>query len=394
MADRYKDRLKILEDQEIEELYGRPQFNHDERVHFFSLSSEERALADARYNLANRVLFILQLGYFKARTLFFSFELDEVQEDARHVLQRYYHRSDDAALIAPSLKQTRHGQQRKILDLYGYRACSGKDHAALMEKAGQVVRISAKPVFLFRNLLQYLENRRIVVPGYSFLQDVVSQALASERARLTAVLEGRLNKTTADALDALYGERDGMYGITPLKHDPKDFSLRETKREIERSRSLATLYETAKALLPELGISNDSLAYYASLVDYYTVQKLQQLPAGMARLYILCFVGQRYRQINDNLVNGLIYHVRKVNTAARECMEQQVLAFQREGNESGERIGQILSMFIDDSIDDSVSFGEVKQRAFGILERDKFTRAVQYIVSFRQACVTGDGPRS
>ena len=53
MADRYKDRLKILEDQEIEELYGRPQFNHDERVHFFSLSPEERALADAHYNLAN-----------------------------------------------------------------------------------------------------------------------------------------------------------------------------------------------------------------------------------------------------------------------------------------------------------------------------------------------------
>ncbi len=379
MVDRYKDRLKILEDQEIEELYGRPQFNHDERVQFFSLSSEERALADTHYNLANRVLFILQLGYFKARTLFFSFELDEVQEDARHVLQRHYHRYDDAALIAPSLKQTRHGQQRKILYLYGYRACSGKERAALMEKADQVVRISAKPVFLFRNLLQYLENRRIVVPGYSFLQDVVSQALASERARLTAVLEAQLNKTTVDALDALYGERDGMYGITPLKHDPKDFSLRETKREIERSRSLATLYKTAKALLPELGISNDSLAYYAALVDYYTVQKLQQLPVGMARLYILCFVGQRYRQINDNLVNGLIYHVRKVNTAARECMEQQVLAFQREGNESGERIGQILSMFIDDSIDDSVSFGEVKQRAFGILERDTFTRAVQYI---------------
>ena len=379
MVDRYKDRLKILEDQEIEELYGRPQFNHDERLHFFSLSSEERALADAHYNLANRALFILQLGYFKARTLFFSFEFEEVQEDVRHVLQRHYHRSDDAALVAPSLKQTRYGQQRKILDLCGYRSCTGKERAALMDRAGQVVRISAKPVFLFRNLLQYLESHRIVVPGYSFLQDVVSQALAAERARLTAVLEARLNKTMVEALDALYFERDGMYAITPLKHDPKDFSLRETKLEIARSQSLATLYATTKALLPELGISNDSLAYYAALVDYYTVQKLQQLPAGMARLYILCFLGQRYRQINDNLVNGLIYHVRKVNTAAKECMEQQVLAFQQEGNDSGERISQILSLFIDDSIADSVSFGEVKQRAFGILERDKFPQAVQYI---------------
>ncbi|MGO8733179.1 MAG: DUF4158 domain-containing protein [Terriglobia bacterium] len=257
MADRYKDRLKILEDQEIEELYGRPQFNHDERVFYFGLSDEERALADAHYNLANRVLFILQLGYFKARTLFFSFEFDDVREDARHVLRQYYSSSNDFEFAAPNLKQTRHAQQKKILALYGYRACSSKERAALMGKASQVVHISAKPVFLFRNLLQYLESRRIVVPGYSFLQDVVSQALAAERDRLTALLEGRLTKATVVALDALYVERNGVYAATALKHDPKDFSLRETKREIARSRSLATLYGTAKTLLPKLGVSND-----------------------------------------------------------------------------------------------------------------------------------------
>jgi Domain of unknown function (DUF4158) len=214
-----------------------------------------------------------------------------VQADVRHVLEHHYAGFDDAELAAPSLKQTRHAQQRKILDLYGYRACDAKERAALMNKAGQVVRISAKPVFLFRTLLQHLESRRIVVPGYSFLQDVVSQTLAEERVRLTAVLDGRLSKATVRALDALYVEHDGMYAITPLKHDPKDFSLRETKREIARSQSLAALYGTAKALLPELGISNDSIAYYAALVDYYTVQKLQQLPAGMARPISCAFWG-------------------------------------------------------------------------------------------------------
>ena len=49
------------------------------------------------------------------------------------------------------------------------------------------------------------------------------------------------------------------------------------RREMARCRSLEPLYRTAMALLPELGISNDSIAYYAALVDYYTVQKLQQL---------------------------------------------------------------------------------------------------------------------
>ena len=379
MSNRYKDRIKILEDQEIEELYGRPQFNYEERTHFFGLTPEERTVADSHYNLASRVLFILQVGYFKAKTLFFAFEFDDVLEDVRHVLQRHYPDFQDADLTVPSLKQTRHAQQRKILDLYGFKTCDADERAALMEKAGQLVRISAKPVFLFRHLLQYLENRRIVVPGYSFLQDTVSQALANERTRLTAILEMRLDAATIEALDALYIERDGMYAVMPLKRDPKDFSLREVKREIARGQSLDTLYRSAKTLLPELGTSNDSVAYYAALVDYYTVQKLQQLPAGMARLYLLCFLLHRYQKINDNLVNALIYHVRKVNTAAKACMEQQVIAFQQEGNENIGRISQILDMFLDQTIADSVSFGEIKQRAFGILEPDKFKRATEYI---------------
>lgn len=378
MNDRYRDRLKILEDEEIDELYGRPQFNHEERTHFFSLSAEERALADGHYNLTNRVLFILQVGYFKARSLFFAFDFDEVQLDVRHILNHHYADGGEAAISGPVVKQTRHAQQKKILHLYGFQACGSRERAALMARAAQVVRLSAKPVFLFRNLLQHLESRRIVVPGYSFMQDVVSQALAAERSRLTGLLADGLDTTTVEALDDLYMGQDG-YAITPLKHDPKDFSLRETKLEIARSQSLDALYQKAKAILPELGISNDSVAYYAALVDYYTVQKLQQLPSGIARLYILCFLSQRYRQINDNLVNGLIHQVRKVNVAARECAEQHVLAFEQQGHGSGERIERILNLFLDSSIDDSVSFGEVKRRAFGILESAQLARAAQYI---------------
>ncbi len=253
-------------------------------------------------------------------------------EDVRHILQQHYPQFHDVELAAPSLKQTRHTQQRKILELYSYRACHAEERTTLMEKAGQLVRISAKPIFLFRNLWQYLQSHRIVVPGYSFLQDAVSQTLADERTRLTTILEERLDPITLKALDALYLVRDGTYAVTPLKRDPKDFSLREIKREIARSQSLETLYRTAKALLPQLDISNDAIAYYAALVDYYTVQKLQQLSAGIARLYLLCFLLQRYQKINDNLVNALIYHVRKVNTTAKACVEQQILIFQREGD--------------------------------------------------------------
>ena len=87
MSALHKKRLKILVDQEIEDLYGRPRFSHEERELFFSLTHEERTTADSHHNLARRVLFILQLGYFKAKKLFFNFEFDDVREDVRHILQ-------------------------------------------------------------------------------------------------------------------------------------------------------------------------------------------------------------------------------------------------------------------------------------------------------------------
>ena len=37
-------------------------------------------MADGHYSLASRVLFILQAGFFKAKTLFFSFEIYEVAD--------------------------------------------------------------------------------------------------------------------------------------------------------------------------------------------------------------------------------------------------------------------------------------------------------------------------
>ena len=379
MTDRYAGRLTILEDQEIDELYGLPRFTPDERVHFFAPSLEERDAADRHHTLANRVLFILQAGYFKAKKMFFSFEFDEVREDVWHVLRQHYPPHHDDGLRAPILKQTRHAQQRKILTLYGYRACDAAERASLVEKAEQTARISAKPIYLFQILVQYLDSRRIIVPGYSFLQDIVSQALATERTRLTTILAHRLDAATQAALDALYVERDGQYPITPLKRDPKDFSTREMKREIARCRSLEPLYRTAQTLLPELDISNDSIAYYATLVDFYTVQKLQQLSAGMARLYLLCFLLQRYRKINNNLIDALIYHVRKIGAAAKACMQERVVALQNEGNENVRRVGEILDLFLDEGIADSVTFGEIKRRVFGILEREKFQGVAQFI---------------
>jgi TnpA family transposase len=379
MTKQYKDRLKILEDHEIDELYGLPRFDPDEQSYYFSLTQEERHLANSHRSIENRVLFILQAGYFKAKTMFFSFEFNEVQGDIRHILQQYFPLSADIHIIEPVLRQTKHGQQQKILALYGYRPCNAAERACLMEKALHVVKISAKPIYLFQTLIYYLETQKIVTPGYSYLQDVVSQALAAERERIAEIIKHSLDDKTRTALDNLYVSRDGIYAITALKHEPKDFSLKEMKSEIARCRSMTALYQTAHNLLPVLGISNDSVAYYAALVDYYTVQKLQQMPTSMVYLYLLCFILHRYHMLNDNLINAVIFHVRKVIEASKAAAKEKIFAQQLETKESIQHVSQILGLFLDESIADDVAFSEVKTLAFTILERDKLTQVSQFL---------------
>ena len=154
----------------------------------------------------------------------------------------------------------------------------------------------------------------------------------------------------------------------------KDFSAKETRHEIARGTTLANLYRKAREILPELDISNDSVAYYAALVDYYTVQKLRQMPVGMVYLYLLCFTLHRYQKFNDNLITALIFHVRKVIGAAKMAAQEKILGYRLENNESLHSVSQILGLFLDDGIADDVVFGEIKRRAFAILEPDKFQR--------------------
>ena len=89
-------RLRILGDDEIEALYERPHFTPEERWQYFALSQTEKEVLQTLRSVKSQIYFILQLGYFKAKHLFFTFALDEVEEDPSPTLC-----SDPARQSAP-----------------------------------------------------------------------------------------------------------------------------------------------------------------------------------------------------------------------------------------------------------------------------------------------------
>lgn len=370
-------RLRILGEEEIEALYGRPRFTPDERQEYFAFAPEElTALAPFR-SPPSRLYGMLQLGYFKARQQFFVFTLHEVAEDSRYLQERYFTSTRFQAVEVSKI--TRLKQQRVILGLCHYRYCDAAARQHLAAKAQQAARVCAKPVYIFRELWHVLTTQHLVAPGYTVLQELIGQALTAEQQRLSTVVRSQLQPVDIAAFQGLLNDAPGLYALTQLKHEPRDMSLSEIKREIQRGTQMAPLYTLAQRVLPALDISNESIAYYASLVHYYSVYKLKRLPVWTTYLYLLCFVVHRYQRLQDHLLASLLSHVRQYMEAAKAAAKERVYTARTESNDTLQKAGRVLRLFTDDHIVDATPFQEVRAHAFGILPRDQLTSIAEHL---------------
>jgi Domain of unknown function (DUF4158) len=153
-ASPQEKRLKILASDEIKSIYGRPHFNYEERIEYFTLSHSDLEILEGFRSLKSQVHFILQLGYFRAKYLFFIFTLDEVEDDFQYIMERHFD-SRQLGGITVIDKQTRLKQQRLILELYGYRNCTKEERQELEQK------ISNESIKYYASLVGYYSVFRL-----------------------------------------------------------------------------------------------------------------------------------------------------------------------------------------------------------------------------------------
>jgi hypothetical protein len=260
-------RLQILSEEEIDALYARPSFTPEDREFYFTLTAPEQEIL-VRFRLPHvQLYFILQLGCFKAKQLFFLFTFADIPDDVAYLLARYFPATGQMPLRLLN-KRTILKQRQIILDLSQYRLCTAQERHHLFLRAQQAARISSQPFYVFREVLQYLIDHRLVLPGYSVLQEaIVGKALSAEHNRLITLLQTELTDAERASLDHLFDDVDGLYHITLLKREPKDFTRAEMRQELNRGLTLSPLYRVATRIVPQLTISNEGIKYYASLVN-------------------------------------------------------------------------------------------------------------------------------
>lgn len=376
MPTKRKSRLTILNPDEIHELYRKPEFNQSEREEFFSLDTKLLSLIRKMDKLETRIYFILFVGYFRAKPVIPQFHLKDAKQDVRYICRTYFSGLKPEFKALP--KSTRSRLISRVIDLLGFEQLTEKNSEDLATRLQDVATIYNNPRYIFDECLTFFGQRRIALPAYTSLQDLVTQTISLERQRTEHLLSSGLSKKTAQSLQNIIEDKGLLNSLAGYKGSARGFSPSELEREIKSHTIIKALYPELKQALDTLNLSRGNMLYYASLVKHRSIYKLRRSPEWQGKLYLICYLFFRYRESNDKLVTAFSYLVNKHDEAAK-CYAQQSVAQELEVVRTKLKdAGNILRLFVDESLDDSIPFGSVRQKAFSLIESEDIKRLSQH----------------
>lgn len=98
------------------------------------------------------------------------------------MLSRYFH--GEAFERKPITKHEHYTQRELIAELFGYQLWAGEFLPQLGQQAAQTARRDVMPGFVAAELIVWLNKHKIVRPGYTTVQELISETLSAERRRL------------------------------------------------------------------------------------------------------------------------------------------------------------------------------------------------------------------
>lgn len=366
----FNKRLTIMSEEEKNLLYDLPKLSEHEYLEYFIFNDEEQKVMFSSIDIYAQIYCGLQLAYFKANRLFIRFRWNQVPEDDIAFLIKTYfpeERFDPREIT----RNEYYGQVKKITELYNYILWNKKYLEDVYLHLDNSVRKDITIKFILNELLDFLHDKRIVRPGYTTLQDIISKEINREHNRVETIVFTSIDDNSKKIIEKLLTRDDMLSYLAVLKQDAKDFKYKMMVAEREKLLTIKPLYISAKKLLPMLYTSKQNILYYADLVNYYTVFELRRFKCEQLYLYIFCYIWQRYMQLTDNLVSAFNYHLKQFDDKAKGLAEENYSTRVKSNQKQEPVVGQLLKLYIDDNISDDMSFGEVREKfAFRLMKKE------------------------
>jgi TnpA family transposase len=373
MSSTKSKRITILSESEINELYSLPKFTNKEREEYFSLDDDILQEVRRMRKSASALYLILLLGYFRAKPVALSFQFNDVKDDLEYIRDTYFPNRMIPKQDLP--KSTKHKLMAKMLSFVGYSRFNRQKHLTqLTKRLEDVATIHADAKYVFDECIAYFSQHRIALTGYTTLQDVISVTLSEERKRIESILAKKMSRLTKERLLEILHTQGLLNSLSAEKGSAKDFTPTDINIEIATHSAIKDIYPELKRLISHLELSQGNMAFYASIVRHKTVTKLRRFSEYQGLLYLSCYLFFRYRETDDQMVTAFKYLIRKHQEAAKAFAKQRFSDDMAVIRDKLKFAGKILQYFIDDETEDTVTFGEIRKKAFSLISKDELKK--------------------
>ena len=313
-------RMKILNSHEEAEFESPPKFNSAERKRFFSVSLAINELLEILRTPTNQVCFLILVGYFKAKRKFFGQQFSQL--DIEFVAHQIEISLSDVNVESYSRETyTRH--QRLILQHFGYKAFDEMALAFTIAEIQALVRVQHRPKLIFLEVVQRLTHKKIVLPTYSLLADLIIKATNQHQQHLNDIIITTLNQNQRTKLDALLKKEESLdgnlewrYQLTFFKSVSHSTRPAKIKENVSDLVALQGLYMEFKPIITRLNLSSESIRHYAYLVIKSQVPQFLQRSSQVRYLYLIALIAHQTFRLNDILTDTLLNSVQSVTNIA------------------------------------------------------------------------------
>ncbi|MCP3942531.1 MAG: DUF4158 domain-containing protein [Desulfobacteraceae bacterium] len=143
-------RVTILSKDEQDHLYGIPKLTYADRCVLFDLSKADHKELENLFPEAVKIDYILQLGYFRAKTYFFNFTFHQVREDVWFIINRYF---PNVPFPKKQISKHHHyNNQKRLLKHFKLKTFTARNQTKLQRQAKTLAKRHVYPRFIFDGL--------------------------------------------------------------------------------------------------------------------------------------------------------------------------------------------------------------------------------------------------
>lgn len=314
-----------------------PRLTVQQRHIYFSISADIEDYVEKIRNPIYKICFVLQLGYFRASGKFFANDLFR-SADIKFVC-------NSLDITIPKLNidakmysvDTRYLHKNYILKTSGWQKFTKKHYNDLHEELSLHAKQQMHPKSLLPIATNYLINRKIELPMYYVLAEIITDVYNKIEDVLVNIVDKSLSENQKAVLDDLIWfdrKNSKNYKYSALSR-AKQFSFSTKIANIQDSvktyKLLKAFHSEFSRLYTKLDLSENATSYYSEWVKKAKLFQLKQFTnRAKAYLYLLAHIKHQYFRQTDLYVDIILKLVRGTSNVANKQIAKHNAMIARE----------------------------------------------------------------